>query len=157
MKVFYTFLLILIALISNCESKKNHFSEKEISLLAEVFQETQKMHEGLLLSPPTLLIDGISKSINNLGSSDHPRIKDWKSRLTENIPKNPKDLENSFANLSNLSLILVEIKKEVTLPEKFQQFYCPMVEKYWVSNDKEIRNPYAPEMRECGEILPDSP
>lgn len=30
-------------------------------------------------------------------------------------------------------------------------FYCPMVKKFWIAYGKEVRNPYDPKMRKCGE------
>jgi len=31
-------------------------------------------------------------------------------------------------------------------------FYCPMVKKFWIAYGKEVRNPYDPKMRKCGEL-----
>lgn len=153
MKVFLTRLLFLLSLFANCQPAKIPYSEKDVQLLKEVFEESQKLHEGLLLPTPKLSIEGIQRSVNALSSSDHPKIKDWKNQLTENIPKNPNDLELSYDELSKFAITLAEIKNEVKLPDTYQKFYCPMVERYWVSKDKEVRNPYSPEMRDCGEIL----
>ncbi|TGM98973.1 DUF3347 domain-containing protein [Leptospira dzoumogneensis] len=32
-------------------------------------------------------------------------------------------------------------------------FYCPMLKKKWLASGKEIRNPYDPKMKNCGEII----
>jgi len=147
--------MICLFFLSSCEAPKIPFSDQDTALISEVFAETQKVHEGLLQNSPSLKIDRLRSSIEALSKSTHPRIKEWKSQLTENLPKKPDDLDTSFEELSKLSLLLVEIKKEIKLPETYQQFYCPMVEKYWVAKDKEVRNPYAPEMRDCGELIPE--
>jgi hypothetical protein len=153
MKVFSAILIISLSFLSSCEPKKVPFSEQDIALVSQVFAENQILHEGLLSTPPKLSLDGIKSSIESLSKSTHPLVKEWKEKLSLSLPKNPKDIEASYEDLSKLALILVEIKKEVTLPDNYQQFYCPMVEKYWVAKDKEIRNPYAPEMRDCGEKI----
>ncbi len=153
MKVFLTLSLILLSLFANCEPAKIPYSEKDVQLLTDVFEESQKLHEGLLLPTPKLEVVGIQMTVNALSASEHPKIKDWKSQLTETIPKNPNDLELSYDQLSKFAIILSEIKNEVKLPGAYQKFYCPMVERYWVAKDKEVRNPYSPEMRDCGEIL----
>jgi|JI8StandDraft_1071087.scaffolds.fasta_scaffold00184_3 hypothetical protein len=155
MKLFYWFLMICVLFIASCESAKIPYSDQDVALISEVFAETQKMHEGLLRTPAKLSLEQIQASIESLNKSTHPKIKEWKGQLTASLPKNPQDLEASFEDLSKFSLLLVEIRKEVKLPETYQQFYCPMVEKYWVSKDKEVRNPYSPEMRDCGEKIPE--
>ncbi|PJZ26070.1 hypothetical protein CH352_05685 [Leptospira hartskeerlii] len=32
-------------------------------------------------------------------------------------------------------------------------FYCPMLKKKWLASGKEIKNPYDPKMKNCGEII----
>ncbi|PJZ70217.1 hypothetical protein CH373_12645 [Leptospira perolatii] len=32
-------------------------------------------------------------------------------------------------------------------------FYCPMAKKKWIALGKEVRNPYDPKMKQCGEVV----
>ncbi len=153
MKVYALCLLALLFSSLSCSDRKVTFSEADTVLISTIFQENQKLHEGLLLTPPRLSTDGIAASTIALSQSQNPRLLEWKTQLLETIPKNPKDLEGSYTDLSKMALVLVEMKKEVPMKETFHQFYCPMVEKYWVAKEKEVRNPYAPDMRDCGDLV----
>ncbi|WP_411824434.1 hypothetical protein [Leptospira sp. 'Mane'] len=154
MKLFISISLISILFLGQCTPAEVPYSEKDISLISNLFEANQKMHEGLLLDPPSLSLVAFKSALDSLGSSTHPRLLEWKSRIEGLFPKNPKDLDASFVNLSQIASVLTEIKKAIPVLENYNQFYCPMVEKYWVAKGKSVQNPYAPEMRDCGEMLP---
>ncbi|WP_167884286.1 DUF3347 domain-containing protein [Leptospira idonii] len=153
MKVFLPLILLSLSFLGLCKQAEIPFTETDISLVSQVFEENQKIQDELLKDSPNLQLEGLSKAVDSLASSTHPRIQDWKSKLKGLIPKDPKDLEKSYENLSQIALVLVEIKQAVPVRGDFQQFYCPMVEKYWVAKGKQVKNPYAPEMRDCGDLV----
>ncbi|MCB1177696.1 MAG: DUF3347 domain-containing protein, partial [Leptospiraceae bacterium] len=78
------------------------------------------------------------------------------SLLTEGISaleKVKSDEKNSvFSVLSQSSEKLSEVAKLAEIKE-YNKFYCPMVEKYWIAKGEKIENPYASDMRECGEMI----
>ncbi len=154
MKLFISLTLVSIFFLGQCKPAEVPYSEKDISLVSKLFEANQKLHEGLLLDPPSLSLIEFKSALDSPASSTHPRLLEWKSKIEGNLPKNPKDLDASFENLSQIALVLTDIKKAIPALENFNQFYCPMVEKYWVAKGKLVQNPYAPEMRDCGEMLP---
>jgi hypothetical protein len=66
---------------------------------------------------------------------------------------NPEDKESYFQSLSKFSEILAKINKDYRINNQYNQFFCPMVSKYWVSEGQKINNPYASDMRNCGELV----
>ena len=64
-----------------------------------------------------------------------------------------KSLRSGFADLSDALIALVKAN-ESKLPrhQNLYQAYCPMVKKNWLQADETIRNPYAPQMLDCGSI-----
>jgi hypothetical protein len=151
MKVFSIFYFLLILSVIGCTTSKVPFQTGDIDLIAAVFAENQKIHEGMLKEPPKLDFKSYYASIESLSKSKDERILNWQKRLLEQFPKNAKDLDTTFDQIAQMAVILLEIKHEVSLPVEYKKFYCPMVDKYWVSSDKFVRNPYASEMRDCGE------
>ena len=64
-----------------------------------------------------------------------------------------KSLRRGFADLSDAMITLVQASKsELPLQRNLYQAYCPMVKKNWLQADETIRNPYAPQMLDCGSI-----
>lgn len=65
-----------------------------------------------------------------------------------------KDLAAQRKAFSNLSKNISVLAEKFTLSEKpvYQQ-YCPMAKAYWLSNEKEIKNPYyGSSMLSCGSV-----
>ncbi|MDZ4724960.1 MAG: hypothetical protein SH817_02300 [Leptospira sp.] len=153
MKVFSLLLSISLFFLGSCGKKIQPITDEELALISKIFIENQKVHEDLLGDPPKISTLLLKQSIDELLKSKNDRILEWHKKLSVALPKETKVLDDSFEGLSKFAIVLTEIKKEVNLPENYQQFYCPMVDKYWVSKDQTIRNPYAPEMRDCGEII----
>ncbi len=67
---------------------------------------------------------------------------------------NTKDLQKQreyFANFSSNMVTLSKVLKTVDEPIHVQ--YCPMKKASWLSNEKQIRNPYyGSSMLTCGEV-----
>lgn len=66
-----------------------------------------------------------------------------------------KDLEGQRASFMNVSTLMWEIIKKGEKPNQqiFYQ-YCPMKKAYWLSMEKDIRNPYYGDaMLTCGKVV----
>ena len=66
-----------------------------------------------------------------------------------------KDINEQRKIFANLSLNMFEIAKTTDLSdESIYQMYCPMKDAYWLSNEKEIKNPYfGNSMLTCGRVV----
>ena len=62
-------------------------------------------------------------------------------------------MEAFFESLSSFSETFTDILKVNNIQTEYNKFYCPMVSKYWVAKGDVIQNPYASDMRECGELV----
>ena len=65
---------------------------------------------------------------------------------------NPEDKESYFQSVSKFSEVLAKVNATYQMNNRYNQFFCPMVSKYWVSEGQKINNPYAADMRNCGEL-----
>jgi RND family efflux transporter MFP subunit len=64
-----------------------------------------------------------------------------------------KAFRNGFAQLSDTMISLIQATEpNYKLDHDVYQAYCPMVKKNWLQSEKDVRNPYAPYMLECGSI-----
>ncbi len=66
-----------------------------------------------------------------------------------------KDINEQRKIFENLSLNMTELAKAVDLSdESIYQMYCPMKGAYWLSSEKEIKNPYfGNSMLTCGKVV----
>lgn len=66
-----------------------------------------------------------------------------------------KDINEQRKTFENLSLNMTELAKAVDLSdESIYQMYCPMKDAYWLSSEKEIKNPYfGNSMLNCGKVV----
>lgn len=67
--------------------------------------------------------------------------------------KDTKDIEKFFQAYSSFSENLADSLRLAGGTGVFNRFYCPMINKTWVSHGTKIQNPYAPEMRDCGDLV----
>lgn len=65
---------------------------------------------------------------------------------------NLKSTRQGFSILSNAVIKWLKNQPKMTSSVNIYQAYCPMVKKNWLQSNKQIRNPYAPTMLECGTI-----
>ncbi len=90
----------------------------------------------------------LSKSLDN-----NSIIKDKKS-LSEALGKIAKtnDIEKQREAFSILSILMWDlVKSDVQIKETIYYQYCPMKKVYWLSKNKEIKNPYyGSKMLSCG-------
>ncbi|TGM44779.1 DUF3347 domain-containing protein [Leptospira levettii] len=153
MKVFRISLLILAIFAQSCKEEVVPFSPNHEKLVETVFAKNQTILEEFLKENPKPVWKEFSESVQSLDTSGHPKLKSWADQILTNIPSNESDLESSYEKISKIQEILIQIKAEVPNQLKYNRFYCPMVDKSWLMTGKEVKNPYAPEMRDCGELM----
>lgn len=66
-----------------------------------------------------------------------------------------KGLEEARAEFFNLSRpIMIYLHNHYSGSGDYYRFFCPMVQKGWVQDDREVRNPYhGSSMLRCGELV----
>lgn len=68
------------------------------------------------------------------------------------LSKEADTIEGKRENFVFLSQPLIKVMEAFGARQTLYVDYCPMVKAYWLSEVKEIRNPYMPEMLTCGEV-----
>jgi hypothetical protein len=65
------------------------------------------------------------------------------------------EISKQRENFANLSRNMIAVAKAIKLTEKpIYQVYCPMKKTYWLSSEKEIKNPYyGSSMLTCGQVV----
>ncbi|MCU0824484.1 MAG: hypothetical protein MUF77_07555 [Leptospira sp.] len=154
MKIAVIFLSIFIFFGNSCKKDIPEFSEKDQELVSAYLMENQKIMEEMLKDKPQIRWDQFRELNQKFVVSEHSKIAEWGQKISVLIPKESTNLEESFESISKIQEILSEIRVLVPGQSAFNKFYCPMVDKYWVMKGRQIQNPYAPEMRDCGEIIP---
>ncbi|GBF51527.1 hypothetical protein LPTSP4_30650 [Leptospira ryugenii] len=122
-------------------------------MVERLFLENEKVHELLLKDPTKAHLTTIKQILNEASKSENSNFKIWAEQSSQFFLENPKGEDDLYQKLSDFSLKLLELKKISQYQGKYNKFYCPMVDKYWVSQDTVVRNPYAEDMRDCGELL----
>jgi hypothetical protein len=148
------YLAILLFFVFSCKGAVD--SSQKNSIL-KILSENQKIHEQLIAkSDSTLDTKALFNSIKE-AELICEKNKDLKVELEKleltlsNI--NTSDQEAFFKSMSSFSEKLTDILKANKIGTDYHKFYCPMVEKYWIAKGEGIQNPYAPEMRDCGELV----
>ncbi|MDF3818451.1 hypothetical protein P3G55_00990 [Leptospira sp. 96542] len=153
MKVFFRILFFFLFFTISCKGEIPSFQESHQNLVSNLLAANETLMEELLKDDPKPNWDDLAKAVAPLANSDHPQLKEWGMGIQSKIPKQNLDLEQSFEPLSEIEIILNEMRKLVPNQSDYYQFYCPMVEKYWVMKGRTVKNPYAPEMRDCGDLI----
>ncbi|MCW7468918.1 DUF3347 domain-containing protein [Leptospira kanakyensis] len=153
MNVFRISVIVLAFFALSCKEAIVPFETAHENLAAKLLSENQILLEEYLKDDPKPNWKTFSESIDALVSNGHPKLKTWAESLRPLVPAAGSDLESSYEKISKIQEILIQIKTEVPNQSQYNRFYCPMVDKSWVMTGKEVKNPYAPEMRDCGELL----
>jgi len=148
-------LLIFLIFVSFCFCGKEAkpLLPAELQNLGTLLQETQKVHESLLQSESIPDLTALLGTLAKLESSGHPDLQALfltKSNLESPSP-NLDAFYEKWADYSEKAKSVLPLASE---SGTYSVFYCPMVKKTWIAQGKAVQNPYAPEMRDCGERLP---
>lgn len=107
------------------------------------------------------LVNGDSKAASEATASLYESIKkedsfNQKQELLQAAEKLNKagNIEKQRAELNNVSVILWKlVENDKKLDQTVYYQYCPMKKTYWLSKDKEIKNPYyGSSMLTCGKV-----
>ncbi|ABZ99317.1 Hypothetical protein; putative signal peptide [Leptospira biflexa serovar Patoc strain 'Patoc 1 (Paris)'] len=153
MKVFRISLLVLAFFALSCKEEVVPFGPQHQKLVETLLAGNQSVLEQFLKENPNPNWKEFSETIQSLVASDHPKLRSWGEQILTHIPTDPTDLESSYEKISKIQEILIQIRSEVPNQLKYNRFYCPMVDKSWLMTGREVKNPYAPEMRDCGELM----
>lgn len=153
MNAFRILLIVLAFFALSCKEEVVPFETAHENLAAKLLSENQILLEEYLKDNPKPNWKVFSETLATLESSGHPKLKAWAATLRPLIPTNGSDLETSYEKISKIQEILTQVKTEVPNQSKYNRFYCPMVDKFWLMTGREVKNPYAPEMRDCGELV----
>lgn len=150
MKYILTFLFFVFA----CKGTIDSSQKKSI---LKILSENQKIYEQLTAKsdfiPDT---KALFKTIQEAESINETNVnlKKELELLEMTLSKiNTNDNEVFFESMSRFSEKLTDILKANEIQTEYHKFYCPMVSKYWIAKGEKIQNPYAPEMRDCGELV----
>lgn len=114
------------------------------------------------ISVKNALVSGDSKAASTaitalneaVKSEDDFAQKAELQKATEKLSKAGNNLEKQRAAFNDVSTVLWKVVKgsdKVTQPVYYQ--YCPMKKAYWLSKEKEIKNPYyGSSMLNCGKV-----
>lgn len=150
------FLVILLSFLIGCGSKEPVPTQLTIQAFSQVLQENDKVIESIIKdaeSVPdlTALLDAVEKGKSVVIEDGLKRALEEESRILQDASKKGKDefyeAYSRFAEHISVSMSTGGIQLE-----EYNRFYCPMVSKYWLARGTDIMNPFAPEMRDCGEI-----
>ena len=153
----YIPLVLLILVIFNCkDSEKIGASESSNKAFAVVLQENDKVIEAIIKDSEknpdlSLLISSIETAKSIVVEDGLKRALEEEGRILQDAKS--MDKEGLYEAISRFSEHLsTAINTGGVKLEGYNRFYCPMVSKYWMAKGTDINNPFAPEMRDCGEI-----
>ncbi len=153
----YIPLIVLLLLSINCKgSEKSAASENSNQAFAVILQENDKVIEAIIKEPEK--IPDLTTLIGSIESGKSIVIEDGLKRALEEegrILQDAKTMEKEafYESVSRFSEHLYTAMNTGGVNvEGYNRFYCPMVSKYWMAKGTDINNPFAPEMRDCGEI-----
>ena len=151
--MFKTLILIIPFVFISC-SKSSLTKELENKLLS-ILEKNQTIQESLLQNkiPDFSILKNSIIEITQI-SNQNPALKQKLEELNQIISKTKNDLsDETFQALSDFSTKLSEILVENQIKTEYNKFHCPMVSKYWIAKGVQVNNPYAPDMRDCGELV----
>ncbi len=132
----------------------NKLPEPVISSIDNILAENEIIQSELLNEKiPKLENLKLKVNLSLESSKEIPELNAKLKKLatTLNLSNVPK--EELFLILSNFSEQLSEVLISSNIKTEHHKFYCPMVSKYWIAKGIDVKNPYAPEMRDCGELV----
>ena len=153
----YIPIVLLILVIFNCkDSEKTTASENSNKAFAVILQENDKVIEAIIKDSeknPDLssLISSIEAGKSIVVENGLKRALEEEGRILQDAKS--MDKEGQYEAISRFSEHLsTAINTGGVKLEGYNRFYCPMVSKYWMAKGTDINNPFAPDMRDCGEI-----
>lgn len=121
----------------------------------DAFKANDKLFNSLLGTDQTQVEKAAQELATLIEKDKTPQLKGLKDGL-----KSLKAISKANTKEKNLELYQGVVPSFVTLRrtgkvENYEVYYCPMIKKYWVQNQKNtpvVRNVFAQYMLECGEL-----
>lgn len=155
MKSFFRFLaLIFLLLALSCQQADPPFTASEESLVLALLIANEEMHSQLMIEEKIPNLKPMKQALQALSSQSHPSLLALSESNDKEFKDGQNDLESFYKSLSIFSTKLEPILKKSKAFSEYSAFYCPMVEKTWIAKGLPVRNPFAPDMRDCGDRLP---
>ncbi|EMJ95239.1 PF11827 family protein [Leptospira kirschneri str. JB] len=154
MKKFLILAIGILIFFSSCKKPDPVVTKQEKDILQQILMENESIHKFLMkeeekIPDTSQLMARVAELISLNGGLKSPAEK-MQNSLKD---KETQDVEKFFQAYSSFSESLAESLKLAGGTGVFNRFYCPMVNKTWVSQGTKIQNPYAPEMRDCGDLV----
>ncbi|ALO24603.1 MULTISPECIES: LIC13259/LIC11441 family protein [Leptospira] len=147
-------LISILALLSFCQKTPLVITESEKDVLQQILVENESIHSFLMKEegkiPDTSKLISHINALISLNGGLKSSAEKMKNFLQD---KDTKDIEKFFQAYSSFSENLADSLRLAGGTGVFNRFYCPMINKTWVSHGTKIQNPYAPEMRDCGDLV----
>ncbi|AXX14356.1 LIC13259/LIC11441 family protein [Leptospira borgpetersenii] len=147
-------LISILALLSSCQKTPLVITESEKDVLQQILVENESIHSFLMKEegkiPDTSKLISHINALISLNGGLKSSAEKMKNFLQD---KDTKDIEKFFQAYSSFSENLADSLRLAGGTGVFNRFYCPMINKTWVSHGTKIQNPYAPEMRDCGDLV----
>ncbi|TGK02957.1 hypothetical protein EHQ53_05690 [Leptospira langatensis] len=148
-------ILTILLSIAYCKKEQKPVTEAEKPLFESVLSENDKVVKSLLtteeVSPNISALLASVEALQAAKGGLEPAAQEMRTALE--TAKSP-DAKVSFVGLSKFSELLADTMKANGLQSGRNRFYCPMVKKTWVFSGQRIENPYAADMRDCGDLIP---
>ena len=153
MRYIIIILAISLALV-NCKSKPE-LSGAEKELFEKVLEENQKIHKELFEHdtkiPSVVML--MKLSIDAKEQAVNPELTATLEQIIAELSGiDNSDREKFDSGYSGISEKLAAIIRTFEI-KKYHEFYCPMEKRTWISTGIKIMNPYASDMRDCGEMV----
>ncbi|EMY76986.1 PF11827 family protein [Leptospira weilii serovar Ranarum str. ICFT] len=144
----------ILIFLSSCKKTPPVVTEPEKDILQQILVENESIHGFLMkeegkIPDTSRLVARVRELVSLNGGLKSSAEKMQNSLKNQDV----KDVEKFFQAYSFFSENLAESLKLAGGTGVFNRFYCPMVNKTWVSQGTKIQNPYAPEMRDCGDLV----
>ncbi|MEX0799382.1 MAG: hypothetical protein WD025_08050 [Bacteriovoracaceae bacterium] len=152
--------LLLIGVLTcssvfGAKEKKKELDEKTKKTLSAVFEQNEKLHDAFFNYDAKKVEEEAEKLEEEIEKIKAPEIskllKFSKEKLDE--IEDDKDRKENNQNYHLVSMALIHVMNTYDVGDKYAAFQCPMVKKKWIQNkekQKQVMNPYAPEMPHCG-------
>jgi hypothetical protein len=143
-------LLLLWIFLIDCKGSPAQFSSEQKSHVNQILEANQLVHDQLLANQDLPAVTPLLDAFRSASKSIQREEISNSILLLEKI-----DTTNPDAYIETLSKVSENTASLAQMSQisGYNKFYCPMVNKYWVSKGEKIENPYAAEMRDCGEIV----
>ncbi|EMJ91132.1 LIC13259/LIC11441 family protein [Leptospira alstonii] len=154
MQKFLILSIGILIFLSSCKKTPLVVTEPEKDVLQQILMENESIHNFLIKEEDK--IPDTNKLVARIGelASLNGGLKGSAEKMQNSLKnQDAKDIEKFFQAYSLFSENLAESLKLAGGTGVFNRFYCPMVNKTWVSQGTKIQNPYAPEMRDCGDLI----